>query len=231
MKRVLIIQNDPPEKLGLYEEYLRKNSDLTLIRAYEMKQEDEFPRVEQYSHFIIGPTPISANDALNYEFLQKEWTYLKEIIDSGKPCLGVCCGGQILARILGGEVNRSTRKEIGAYTISLTAQGIQDQLFSGFPLTFRVFQWHSEVFTIPPGGYLLATGEPCRVQSFRKGNVWGIIFHLEITSTEAVRWAKAYPDEPSDIGKTIEQVLRECRENDLEMGRLSETLMKNFLNQ
>ena len=231
MNKVLIIQNDAPEKLGLYEDYLQKNTELTLVRAYEMGSSDEFPSVEDFSHFIIGPTPISANDALDHEFLRKEWQYLKKIIESNKPCLGVCCGGQILARILGGEVHKSPSKEIGAYTITLTEQGKQDPLFSGFPPNFPVFHWHSDVFTVPPGGKLLATGSPCPIQTFRKGNVWGVIYHLEITSNEAVRWANAYPNEPKAIGKTIEEVLKECKENDAEMSRLSETLMKNFLNQ
>ena len=231
MKRVLIIQNDPPEQLGLYEEYIRKNTDLTLLHAYEMDSGDEFPSVDQFTHFIIGPTPINANDALNHEFLRREWGYLKKIIESKKPCLGVCCGGQMLAIILGGEVRKSPSKEIGAYDVSLTEYGKKDPLFSGFNSTFPVFHWHSDMFTIPPGGQLLANGFPCPIQAYRKENVWGLIFHLEITSTEAQRWAKAYPNEPKMINKTVEQVLEECRENDAEMIRLSEKLMINFLNQ
>lgn len=231
MKKVLIIQNDPPETLGTYERFLRENTDLTLIKAYEMKLQDSFPSIDQFTHFIIGPTPISANDALNHGFLRKEWQYLVKIIELNKPCLGVCCGGQILARILDGEVKKSPSKEIGAYTITLTDKGLKDPLFAGFSPEFPVFHWHSDVFTVPPRGQLLATGDPCPTQAFRKGNVWGVIFHLEITSKEAERWAKAYPNEPGAIGKTIEQVLTECRANDEEMSELSETLMKNFLNQ
>jgi GMP synthase-like glutamine amidotransferase len=106
MKKVLIIQNDPPETLGLYEKYLDENSDLTLIHAYSMKKKDYFPSIENFTHFIIGPTPISANEALYHSFLRKEWTYLENIIASGKPCLGICCGGQMLAKLLGGEVKK-----------------------------------------------------------------------------------------------------------------------------
>jgi len=231
MEKVLIIQNDPPETLGLYEEYLRENTDLTLIHAYKMGQHEEFLPLEQFSHFIIGPTPISANDVQNHEFLRKEWNYLQEIIDSGKPCLGVCCGGQMLARLLGGKVLKSPSKEIGRYTVSLTEQGLSDSLYQGFPEEFPVFHWHSDMFTVPPDGSLLATGYPCPIQSFRKGNVWGVIFHLEITSRDAERWADAYPEEPKAIGKTREQVLSECMEAESEMKNLAEKLMQNFLKQ
>ena len=231
MEKVLIIQNDPPETLGLYEEYLRENTDLTLIHAYKMGQHEKFLPLEQFSHFIIGPTPISANDVQNHEFLRKEWNYLQEIIDSGKPCLGVCCGGQMLARLLGGKVLKSPSKEIGRYTVSLTEQGLSDSLYQGFPEEFPVFHWHSDMFTVPPDGSLLATGYPCPIQSFRKGNVWGVTFHLEITSRDAERWADAYPEEPKAIGKTREQVLSECMEAESEMKNLAEKLMQNFLKQ
>lgn len=229
MHRVLIIQNDPPETLGLYEKYLQENTDLTLIQAYKMGSEDEFPPTEQFSHFIIGPTPISANDALNHDFLRKEWIYLQDIVDSKKPCLGVCCGGQMLAKLLGGEVLKSPSKEIGGYSVNLTDQGQFDPLFQGFPKQFPVFHWHSDMFTVPPEGSLLATGVPCPIQSFRKDNVWGVIFHLEITAQDAERWIEAYPDEPKAIGKTREQVLEECNQTESEMRILANKLMQNFL--
>lgn len=231
MSKVLIIQNDPPETLGLYETYLREQTELTLLKAYEMKSEEKFPPLEQFTHFLIGPTPISANDALNHEFLRKEWEYLEKIVDSGKPCLGVCCGGQMLSILLGGEVKKSPSKEIGGYMVNLTSDGASDPLYSGFPDGFPVFQWHSEMFTVPLGGKLLATGDPCPIQSYRKDNVWGIIFHLEVTATDAVRWANAYPAEPKAIGKTREQVLDECRSVETQMRSLAEKLMKNFLSQ
>ncbi|MCW4050794.1 MAG: type 1 glutamine amidotransferase [Candidatus Bathyarchaeota archaeon] len=229
-KRVLIIQNDPPETLGLYETYLRQKTHLTLIHAYTMKQGEEFPNVSDFDAFIIGPTPISANDVEHHEFLRKEWRYLQEIVDSGKPVLGVCCGGQMLSRLLGGEVKPSPMKEVGGYTAKLTKDGLKDPLFKGFPEEFPVFHWHSEMFTVPPGGTLLATGSPCPIQAYAKDNTRGIIFHLEITTGDAERWAAAYPKEPPVIQKTVHQVLQECREAEPEMRKLAEKLVDNLLN-
>ena len=137
----------------------------------------------------------------------------------------------MLAKLLGGEVVKSPNKEIGGYTVKLTEEGVADPLYHGFPAEFPVFHWHSDMFTVPPGGQLLATGDPCPVQSYRKGNVWGVIFHLEITSRDAERWANTYPDEPKAIGKTREQVLAECRETEDDMSKLAERLMRNFLKQ
>jgi len=228
-KRVLIIQNDPPETLGLYESRLREKAEATLIHAYMMKPQERFPPTDRFDAFVVGPTPISANDAHSHPFLRKELDYLRRIIDSGKPTLGVCCGGQMLSMLQGGEVHRSPRREIGGYTVNLTDQGLRDPLFRGFPQTFPVFHWHQDAFTVPPGGRLLATGDPCPVQAYTKDNVRGLIFHLEITEQDARRWADAYPDESKAIGKTREQALAECRAAEPQMRALAEKLADNLL--
>jgi GMP synthase (glutamine-hydrolysing) len=185
--------------------------------------------VDYFDAFIIGPTPISANEVAEHPYLRGEWDYLGEIIESGKPCLGVCCGGQMLARKLGAEVKRSPEKEVGGYDVRLTQDGRIDPLFAGFPEEFPVFHWHSDMFEVPPGGRLLVEGAPCPIQAFGLGNVRGIIFHLEIDRREAGRWADAYPAELEAVGKTREQVLDECRERQPEMGRLARRLMENLL--
>lgn len=224
--RVLIIQNDPTENLGLYEKLLREKAQVDVVHAY---RGESFPGTERYSAFIVGPTPIPANDVQKHPFLVKEWEYLSRVIGSGKPTLGVCCGGQILARLLGGEVVKSPRKEVGGYTVTLTDAGIADPLFKGFPTSVPVFHWHGDMFKVPPGGRLLARGDPCPIQAYSWRNIRGVIFHLEIDHNEAERWASAYPDELEFVGKTKTQVLDECVAREAEMRRLAGLLIDNFL--
>jgi len=228
--RVLIVQNDPVENLGTYEKYLKTfRVGHTVFHAYDMDEEDAFPPAELFDAFIIGPTPISANNVEDHLFLRREWELLKEIVESGKPCLGICCGGQMLARRLGAEVRRSPEKEVGGYDVWLTEAGAADPLFQVFPEEFPVFHWHSDMFEVPPGGNLLVEGDSCPIQAFALGNVRGVIFHLEIDRREARRWADAYPAELEAVGKSREQVLEECRIREPEMKTLAYMLMANFL--
>lgn len=227
--RVLIIQNDATEKLGLYEEFLRERVVVDVIHAYSMKAGESFPGTEGYSAFIVGPTPISANDVQKHPFLVREWEYLSRVVGSGKPVLGVCCGGQILARLLGAGVVRSPSKEVGGYTVTLTEAGSTDPLFHGFPRAVPVFHWHGDMFKVPSGGRLLARGDPCPIQAYGWKNVRGVIFHLEIDHHEADRWASAYPAELESVGKTKTQVIEECRVREADMRRLAEMLVENFL--
>ena len=135
----------------------------------------------------------------------------------------------MLARRLGAEVRRSPEKEVGGYEVRLTRDGAMDTLFAGFPEEFPVFQWHSDMFEVPPGGKLLGEGDTCPIQAFSWENVRGIIFHLEISRREAGRWADAYPAELEEVGKTREQVLDECGEREPEMKWLASKLMDNFM--
>ncbi len=225
--RVLIIQNDATENLGIYEKYLCEKAEVDVIEAFSMT--GSFAGTEKYNAFVVGPTPISANEVQKHTFLVNEWEYLSRIVGSGKPVLGVCCGGQMLAKLLGGEVVKSPRKEVGGYYVKLTDAGLADPLFRSFPPEIPVFHWHSDMFKVPPGGNLLARGDPCPIQAYAWRNVRGVIFHLEINHDEAERWASVYPDELAAVGKTKLQVLEECRMREPEMSRLAERLIDNFL--
>ena len=229
--RVLIVQNDETESLGLYEEFLSEEGiDLQVLHAYGFEPDAPFPLVDDFDAFIIGPTPISANDVESHDFLRKEWSFLGEVVESRRPTLGVCCGGQMLARRLGAKVTRSPEREVGGYEVRLTEVGEVDPLFAGFPEEFPVFHWHAEMFQVPPGGSILVRGVPCPIQAYGWGNIRGVIFHLEVTSADAARWADAYPMELEAVGKSREQVVKECREREPEMRGLARLLIDNFLN-
>ena len=228
--RILIVQNDETESLGLYEQFLSEEGiDHQVLHAYGLEPNSPFPRVEDFDAFIIGPTPISANDVESHNFLRREWSFLGKVVESRKPTLGVCCGGQMLARRLGGKVMRSPEREVGGYDVHLTEVGEADPFFAGFPREFPVFHWHAEMFRVPPGGSLLVMGVPCPIQAYGWGNIRGVIFHLEVTSADAARWADAYPKELEAVGKTRDVVVGECREEEPVMRRLANLLMGNFL--
>jgi GMP synthase-like glutamine amidotransferase len=228
--RVLVLQNDKTETLGLYVKYLiDEKIEHQIFHAYANGSESEFPEPTKFDAFIVGPTPISANFYNRYLFLKKEWEVIGEIIRSGKPCLGICCGGQMLAKKLGARVVKSPNKEVGVYEVQLTERGKNDILFKGFPPKFSVFQWHSDMFEIPPKGNLLVKGDICPVQAFGFERVKGVIFHLEIDSNEVSRWADAYPSELISVGKTKMQVIQECKDNEPEMRKLAYLLIRNFL--
>jgi GMP synthase-like glutamine amidotransferase len=83
---VLLIQNCSTEGFGLYETILsRIASKVEVIYPY---RGDSFPNVRTLDAIIVGGTPVSAYHLDNHLYLQKEYDFLKAVIDQNIPCLG-----------------------------------------------------------------------------------------------------------------------------------------------
>jgi len=225
--RVLLVQNCEVEGFGLYGEHLRANRiDHVVHHAYRGRG---LPEMEGFDAFIAGGTPLSANAVERHAFLKDELALLERVVRSGRPFLGVCFGGQLLARVLGAGVRRSPVREIGGAEVELTPEGRASPLLRGFPDRLPVFQWHADAFDVPGGAVLLARGTDCPNQAFGCGRAFGLQFHLETTADEAAVWADEYDSELAALGRSKQEVVRECREREGAMGPLAHRLMDNFL--
>jgi GMP synthase (glutamine-hydrolysing) len=225
--RILGIQNCELEGFGRYGDLLRK-----LGIPFDLVRPDAgqpLPPWSAYDALLVGGTPISANDLARHAYLHAEYRYLEEAVRAKRPCLGICCGAQLLALAQGGAVHRCARMEIGCTRVRLSAAGAVDPPLDGFPASFPVFQWHGDRFDVPPGGELLVAGDQCNSQAFRCASVAGLLFHLEVPAAEVGAWERAYPEELTGVGKARGDAVAECRPHDAEMAALAERLLGNFL--
>ncbi|MBT0565853.1 type 1 glutamine amidotransferase [Williamsia sp. CHRR-6] len=126
---------------------------------------------------VLGSLESAYDDTLRW--LGTEIDYLRTTLAAGTPTLGVCFGGQLLSRILGGVVARSPRPEVGFVSIDAEQPGVIE---SG-----PWMQWHFDHFTLPPGARRLAyntAGE----QAFALGRAVGLQFHPEISTAAFANW-------------------------------------------
>jgi GMP synthase-like glutamine amidotransferase len=173
---VLLVQHHPADAPGAIARELRARAvPVRDVRGYEG---DEIPTsVAGLLGLVVMGGPMAADDVETYPFLASEQRLVEAALDAQIPVLGVCLGAQILALALGGAVARGAASEIGWHEVERVET--LDPLFDGVPPTFRPFHWHEDSIALPPGATLLARSRVTAVQAFRKGEAYGLQFHLE----------------------------------------------------
>ncbi len=140
--------------------------------------------LEDYAGAVVFGGPMSANDDL--PFIRAEIDFMAKALAARMPLLGICLGGQMMAKALGARVlpHHEGTCEIGYYPLAATDAG--EALL---PWPSHVYHWHSEGFELPPGADLLATGEVFPNQAFRYGaNAFALQFHPEVTREMMCLW-------------------------------------------
>lgn len=226
MKPVLIIQNCDAESAGSIPDYLKeRHLPSTVVHSY---LQEPFPALEQIQAVINLGCPLSVTTYHEHPFLRDLYAFVAGAVRAGTPYLGVCFGGQLLAKVLGARVEANPVKEIGVYDVKLSETGRSDPLFEGFEPNFAVIQWHSDTFRIPFGAQTLAEGADCKNQAFRVGRAVGLQFHLEASAAEVFKWCEAYPNELQEVGRSREQFLEAARRNEAEIRKSNDRLLDNF---
>ncbi|MEW8230303.1 MAG: gamma-glutamyl-gamma-aminobutyrate hydrolase family protein [Candidatus Thiodiazotropha endolucinida] len=182
MMRAHYLQHVPFEDLGSIENWLKRTGyEITSTSLYES---EELPGIESVDLLVIMGGPMSVNDDQDFPWLVEEKEFIKKVIESGKPVLGICLGAQLIACSLGAEVFSNSVKEIGWIPIRATDSNNQSVFL--FPEETDVFHWHGETFNLPMGATRIAESAACENQAYQIGkHVIGLQFHLETTPVSA----------------------------------------------
>jgi GMP synthase-like glutamine amidotransferase len=112
-------------------------------------------------------------------WLLPELALMKEVHNAGIPILGICFGGQLMARVLGGSVARGPKAELGWYVVLSD----DETLISRGPW----FQYHWDRWQLPPEAIEIARS-PLASQAFIYGRTMALQFHPEIDSAVLETW-------------------------------------------
>jgi GMP synthase (glutamine-hydrolysing) len=105
------------------------------------------------------------------------------LLESGVPVLGICYGLQLLARELGGQLERGSAREYGPAAIDIDTD---DTLFDLIGQRVDVWMSHGDhVVKVPAGFEVLAHTDTCPVAAMgsRERRIYGVQFHPEVVHT------------------------------------------------
>lgn len=230
MRKVLVLQHVPYEREGYLADYMQDHEiAFDVVRLWEPRA---LPDVSRYSARIIMGGPMGVYE--EYPSRNAELALIKSAMGT-IPMLGICLGSQLIAHALGAHVypneqDAKPAKEIGYYTVRLTAEGSANRLFKGFDPDVRVLEWHGDAFDLPRDAALLATSRLCQNQAFVYKNAYGLLFHLEFTPEMVQRLAEVnreWTHENFDLDE--EKLEQEARDLASLMKTQCYRLLDNFL--
>ncbi|MCF6096939.1 type 1 glutamine amidotransferase [Thermovorax subterraneus] len=212
--QVLVIQNVAQEGPGIITEIFLKKGLRLDVRIMDQPGAILPKTISGYKALIILGGPMGAYEEEKYPYLCQVQELIHDAIDRRRPVLGICLGGQLIARALGAVVKPNVVKEIGWYKIHLTEAGKKASLFQDLPEEFWAFQWHGDTFDIPEGASLIAEGDTCINQAFiYRDCALALQFHLEVTPIIINQWSEIYQEELIDFGgiEAVDQLKNETK--------------------
>jgi GMP synthase (glutamine-hydrolysing) len=198
--RTLILQHEAPTPPGLMTDWLAEQNAQVEVFRIDEKEDDQDPR--DYDLIVSLGSEFAAFDD-SIPFVQREVKLYEQAIEADVPILGLCFGGQMLARVLGSRLFRAESAEIGW----LPVRTHDPELVSTGPW----FQWHFDTFTAPPRATLIAETDAAP-QAFVVGRSLGLQFHPEVTPEIMDEWVRAYPHELEAEGVDPQGLLAETRQ-------------------
>jgi GMP synthase (glutamine-hydrolysing) len=187
--KALAICHETKNDLGTLQDILQSRGfDIAL----HMASEDILPTINPDDHdlAIIMGGHMGVYEADDYPHLHNEIAYIGQRLAADLPTLGVCLGGQLMAKSLGANVYKGTNgKETGWREIHVTEAGQQTALQYLDAAHTKMTQGHQDTFDLPEGATLLATSSQYQNQAFSYGEkALGLQFHPELTKDILGRW-------------------------------------------
>jgi GMP synthase-like glutamine amidotransferase len=190
MNPVAVFRFSPTEGPGHFVEWLDAQG-----LAWELFALDRGDAVPADSRAFAGVAmmggPMSANDDLPWN--APVLRLLRNAVAADVPVIGHCLGGQLFAKALGAKVTRTATPEIGWGEVS--AAGTVACGWFGARDRFTTFQWHYDVFGLPPGAARALTNAFNPEQAFVLGKHIGFQCHIEMTREMVETWCRTGADE------------------------------------
>lgn len=200
---------------GDFENWFADGLGVADLMQVDVFMQQAFPAPEDLAGIVITGSPAMVSARLDWSERTAEW--LRQVIQTNVPVLGVCYGHQLLAHALGGRAGPNPAgRQIGTVEAHLTDQSRYDPLLGHLPNTFSAQASHSEVvLELPPGAQRLATSPLDDNFAIRFAeNVWGVQFHPEFSAPVVSDYIRYRADALREEGLDPEHLLSHTADTD-----------------
>lgn len=170
----------------------------------------DFPNPRDYDALVVLGSHWGAwQDDVIGNWLLPELEWMRDAVESDVPVLGICFGGQLMARALGGSVAPATRGEFGWTSVmSDDPTVIPDGPW---------FEYHNDRWTLPPHITDIAR-TPLASQAFVHRKSLAVQFHPEVDAAVLAEWfeqgtgeLESHGYDPAVISAQTDQLNAEAR--------------------
>ena len=197
--QVLSLIHEPGPCSGVFVDSAAERGDT--IEEWSLSWGTPPPRpLDEYEAVFAFGGVMNTNEEQFHPWLREENMLMQRFLDQGVPLLGICLGGQLIAKAAHAQVTRAPEPEIGWCDVDVLPEAADDPVLTGLPRRLTALQWHYFRFDLPGGATPLAQSR-VGLQAFRLGQIaWGLQFHCEVTREMLHSWIGevAGRDEPGD---------------------------------
>lgn len=156
----------------------------------DLESGDALPPVDEIHGLVLLGAPVSVNSGASW--IGQEMALVRACAEREIPVFGICFGGQLISKALGGQVFAAPSMQIGWHPVNLTPQGHELFRDPEMPLQVEALEWHEETFSLPPGATPLFRGGCIENQGFMLGSCLAVQFHPEVSEAMVREWVARY---------------------------------------
>jgi GMP synthase-like glutamine amidotransferase len=158
---------------------------------------------------------------------------LRSAVTADVPILGHCLGAQLLAKALGAQVTKTSTPEVGWGEVRIEDADGASEWFGGRH-GFTMFQWHYEVFALPPGATRVLTNPHNVEQAYILGRHIGFQGHIEMTRDMVETWCRTgaaeLPARSTGATQSRADMLRDLDARISALGEVADTVYAQWAN-